>query len=107
LKKRDDNGHSGRLAAVSTAKSKENGKNSRILPTDKTKVIRDTFSFPLDDYALIKTLQDRLLSKSMAVSKSEILRMGLRLLARLKADEIADFSKQIQKLKPGRPRKKA
>lgn len=68
------------------------------------KVIRDTFSFPQADYDLIRSLQARLLAKGTNCSKSEVLRLGLLLLEKLKDNQLQEHAGQLQRLKPGRRR---
>lgn len=66
-------------------------------------VVRDTFSFPEEDYALIGTLRDRLMGAGVAATKSELLRLGLLTLAELSGPELAEAYARVRKLKPGRP----
>lgn len=49
----------------------------------KPKVVRDRFSFPKAEYAVLDALKDRAVKAGTAVKKSELLRAGLKALAAL------------------------
>ena len=70
------------------------------------KVIRDGFTMPADDYALIAQLQATGLEAGLAVSKSEVLRAGLHALKALSPDELRQVLAALEKVKPGRPPKR-
>ena len=69
----------------------------------KTKVIRDSFSFPEHDYRKISELKKACLSAGAHVKKGEILRAGLHLLSRLEISELTQVLEQVEKVKTGRP----
>jgi hypothetical protein len=69
----------------------------------KTKVIRDSFSFPEHDYRMISDLKKTCLSAGTHVKKGEILRAGLHLLSKLELSELTKVVEQVEKLKTGRP----
>lgn len=68
------------------------------------KVIRDTFSLPPTDYALLEQLRGRALSVGLAINKSELVRTGLRLLSELNEADFRQIIQRIDKIKPGRPK---
>ena len=70
-------------------------------PAVKT-VIRDSFSFPEEDYALIAALQNRLLALRRMTTKSEILRAGLKALLGLEDAELLAAIEKVERLKVGR-----
>jgi hypothetical protein len=70
------------------------------------KVIRDGFTMPADDYALIAKLQATGLEVGLAVSKSEVLRAGLHALTALSPDDLRQVFAALEKVKPGRPPKR-
>jgi len=70
---------------------------------DKTKVVRDSFTMPQSDYALIATLKER--ASGVHVKKSELLRAGLRLLSKLTAAQLKKSVADLEKIKTGRPKK--
>ena len=71
--------------------------------TTKTKVIRDSFSFPEQDYRKISELKKTCLAAGVQVKKGEILRAGLNLLTKLNLSELTQVIEQIEKVKTGRP----
>ena len=54
----------------------------------KVKVIRDSFSFPEQDYLKISELKKTCLAAGIHVKKGEILRAGLHLLTQLSLDDL-------------------
>ena len=70
------------------------------------KVMRDGFTMPADDYALIAQLQATGLESGLAVSKSEVLRAGLHALKALSAADLRQVFAALEKVKPGRPAKR-
>ena len=75
-------------------------KKSKIV---KAKVIRDSFSFPEQDYLKISELKKTCLAEGIHVKKSEILRAGLHLLTQLNLDELKKAVDQVEKVQTGRP----
>ena len=69
----------------------------------KEKVVRDSFTMPQNDYALIATLKER--ANGTHVKKSELLRAGLRLLSKLTAAQLKKSVADLEKIKTGRPKK--
>ena len=69
----------------------------------KTKVIRDSFSFPEQDYLKISELKKTCLAAGVHVKKSEILRAGLHLLTQLNLAELKTAVDQVEKIQTGRP----
>ena len=69
--------------AVETVENEANPstKKSKIV---KAKVIRDSFSFPEQDYLKISELKKTCLAAGIHVKKGEILRAGLHLLDKIK-----------------------
>lgn len=69
----------------------------------KTKVIRDSFSFPEHDYRKISELKKAYLAAGIHVKKSEVLRAGLYLLTQLSPDELKKTIEKVEKVQTGRP----
>lgn len=78
------------------------GRHAKPRPPKKVPVIRDTFSFPEFDYALLAQLQAALLKNGHNVSKSELVRAGLKTLAQMSPAQLIKTAKAVEKLKPGR-----
>lgn len=73
-------------------------------PPEKTKVVRDSFTMPVDDYELIENLKKRSLQSGHQITKSEILRAGLLALNRLDDNNFLDQIREVEKIKTGRPK---
>ncbi len=69
----------------------------------KVKVIRDSFSFPEQDYLKISQLKKTCLAAGIHVKKGEILRAGLHLLTQLSLDELKLAVEHVEKVQTGRP----
>lgn len=74
-------------------------------PTERAKLVRDGFTMPAADYALIAELKHRLHDVKREAKKSELLRAGLRALAELDAEGLAAALDRLAPVKTGRPPK--
>lgn len=68
----------------------------------RAKVVRDGFTMPASDYALITQLQRAALHAGLSVTKSEVLRAGLQVLSQLPADALTQALRGLEKVKTGR-----
>lgn len=68
----------------------------------KDKVVREIVSMPPSDVSLLEELRKRSLESGRFVSKSEMVRAGLHVLARLSTDEVAACVDVLEKRRPGR-----
>lgn len=73
-------------------------------PKPKVKIIRDAFTMPEPDYALIKTIQDKALKSGLVVNKSEIIRAGLLALNSMGNSSLKQAVNKVEKVKTGRPK---
>lgn len=73
-------------------------------PLSRKIAVKDTFSFPEDDHALIENLIKSLLSKGVHASKSEIVRAGLHALNDMEIDESIEVISKLERLQTGRPK---
>lgn len=71
----------------------------------KIKVVRDSFTMPVDEYAKIAEIKEVCAKAMMHVKKSEVLRAGLILLAQLDAVQLQRALGSLEKIKTGRPHK--
>lgn len=69
----------------------------------KSKLVRDSFTIPKDEYAAIETLKARGLSLGLAIKKSELLRAGLMVLTGLSDAKLKSALVAVPTLKTGRP----
>lgn len=65
-------------------------------------VVRVQFSFPAEDHQLIDLLQTRGLRQGLKLTKSQIVRAGLRALFSMPPGEFGELVEQSAPLKPGR-----
>jgi hypothetical protein len=70
----------------------------------KVKLVRDSFTMPADDWALIEQLKTRALGFKHPAKKSDLLRAGLQVLASLPDNALKAALDKLQPLKPGRPK---
>jgi hypothetical protein len=75
-------------------------------PEERLQLVRDGFTMPAADYALIAELKHRLHDVKREAKKSELLRAGLQALALLDAPSLAAALDRLAPVKTGRPPKK-
>lgn len=74
-------------------------------PKLRNKPVRDSFTMPEADFALIATLKARALAAQRETKKSELLRAGLHALAALDTPALVAALGQLEPVKIGRPKK--
>ena len=84
------------------AKAKKAGKPAK---TKKPKLVRDSFTMPDGEYALIAALKKRCLDVGVSVKKSEILRAAVANLAKLSDASVLAAVRRLEVIKTGRPAK--
>ena len=70
----------------------------------RQKPVRDSFTMPEGDFALIATLKARLLAAKRETKKSELLRAGLHALAALDSASLLAALNDLAPVKVGRPK---
>ncbi len=70
----------------------------------KTKLVRDSFTMPKDEYQVIEALKERALGLGKHVRKSELLRAGIRALAAMNDKALLKAADAVPTLKTGRPK---
>ena len=73
--------------------------------TKRPKLVRDSFTFPATDYALIGTLKQRVLNAGREIKKSEVLRAGLAVLSALTDAALLKTLDGLARLETGRQSK--
>jgi hypothetical protein len=71
----------------------------------KPKLIRDSFTMPESEYALIAALKKRCLVAGVSAKKSEILRAAVANLAKLSDASVVSALRRLDVIKTGRPAK--
>lgn len=89
------------VSAVPSLSTAPAGKEGR----SKEKLVRDSFTMPRADFALIHQLKERGLGFKRAIRKSELLRAGLQALAAMDDAVLKSLLDRLPALKAGRPRK--
>ena len=84
---------------------KKKAKKAEGKSNDKKKVVRDSFTMPQDDYAMLAALKQSCLKTNMHVKKSELLRAGLHALSKLSAAQLKLAVGKLEQIKTGRPKK--
>ncbi|MHB1188423.1 hypothetical protein [Thiobacillus sp.] len=84
------------------AKDNKAGKPPKV---KKAKLIRDSFTMPDGEYALITTLKKRCLDAGVSAKKSEILRAAVASLAKLSDASVVAAVRRLEVIKTGRPAK--
>ena len=72
----------------------------------KIKLVRDSFSFPSHEHALLAALKKRALKLGREFKKSEILRAGIAHLTSLADAALVATLSKVERVKTGRPAKK-
>jgi hypothetical protein len=74
-------------------------------PKLRQKPVRDSFTMPEAEFALVATLKARAMSGARETKKSELLRAGLHALAALDTPSLLEALNQLDPVKIGRPKK--
>lgn len=77
-------------------------KVSKDVKAKKPKLVRDSFTIPKDEYAVIETLKQRAATLAQPVKKSELLRAGLKVLAGLSDAALRSALQAVPSIKTGR-----
>jgi hypothetical protein len=93
------------VAAVEPVAETAPAKATKV-SSKKPKLIRDSFTFPENDYALLASLKLRALANGHEIKKSELLRAGLIALQSLSDADLVKLLATVERIKTGRPSKK-
>jgi len=92
-------------AAKAPPKATKSAKAPKKPPKLKALLVRDGFTMPEADFALIATLKARALAAQRDAKKSELLRAGLHALAALDSGALVAALGALEPVKIGRPKK--
>jgi hypothetical protein len=84
-----------------TAPTKEKPAKAKV----RVALVRDGFTMPAADFALIAALKARALAGQREAKKSELLRAGLHALAALDGSALVQALNRLEPIKTGRPKK--
>jgi hypothetical protein len=71
----------------------------------KVRLVRDSFTMPETDFALVAVLKARALGQGRAAKKSELLRAGLQMLSQQDPAVLLAALERLQPIKTGRPKR--
>ena len=69
----------------------------------KPKLVRDSFTIPKAEYAVLETLKQRAVQLAQPAKKSELLRAGIKALAAMADAELRAALQAVPAIKTGRP----
>ena len=90
--------------AASAAKPDKKAKKEKKAQ-GKSKVVRDSFTMPQNDYDQIAKLKQVCQKAGLHVKKSELLRAGLQALSKMTVPQLERAIVQLAPIKTGRPKK--
>jgi outer membrane biosynthesis protein TonB len=93
--------------AAPTAKPAPSGKSAKPAKARKVKLVRDSFTMPETEYAVIALLKKRCLKAGVFAKKSEILRAAVAGLMKLSDASVLAAIRRLEVIKTGRPAKGA
>lgn len=93
-----------RKAEVAKLPARRAVKTEPLKPV-KTKLVRDSFTMPEDEYAILGATKKACLKAGIEVKKSQLLRIGLLLLSQTETPALKKLIAELPVLKAGRPKK--
>ena len=91
--------------SVKTLKAPKAPKLPKKPAKPREQLVRDGFTMPVADFALIADLKLRAMAAQRAVKKSELLRAGLRALSAMEDGALLALLGRLEPVKIGRPKK--
>lgn len=91
------------VAETKTNVKPAKGKKGKLAKIKKPKLVRDSFTMPDSEYAVIAQLKKRCLNAGVAAKKSEILRAAVANLAKLGDASVLAAVRRLDVIKTGRP----
>ncbi|TFW35699.1 hypothetical protein E4O92_01640 [Massilia horti] len=91
-------------AAAKTAKAPAKAAPVAAAPIGNPKLVRDSFTMPEQEYAVLAEAKKACLKAGFEIKKSELLRIGVALVGQLDAASLQAVLATLPQLKTGRPR---
>lgn len=91
--------------AVKRAAAAKPAKVEKAAKPHKEKLVRDSFTMPESEYAVLGQVKKACLKNGIEVKKSELLRIGVALISRLDMATLKQVLASLPQLKTGRPKK--
>lgn len=92
-------------AALKPAVAKQTAPHAVKEKAKKDKLVRDSFTMPEPEYAVLGQVKKACLAAGIEVKKSQLLRIGLLLLSHTDVKSLAKLIANLAPLKAGRPKK--
>jgi hypothetical protein len=73
-------------------------------PLDKPNLVRDSFTMPEREYAVLAEVKQACLKAGFEIKKSELLRIGVALISQIDMATLQSVLGSLPQLKTGRPR---
>jgi len=80
-------------------------KTAEELKPRKEKLVRDSFTMPESEYAVLGQVKKACLKAGFEVKKSELLRIGIALISQIDLATLQNVLGSLPQLKTGRPKK--
>lgn len=96
--------------AKKKASKRAASKNKAAAPAEKpkkTKIVRDSFTMPENEYQVLRDMKKACLKAGVDVKKSELLRIGVALIKSMDPAAVKSAVARLAPLKAGRPKKSA
>lgn len=94
-----------KAVAPKTPKAPEKTASEPKDKVKKPKLVRDSFTMPEAEYAVLGEVKKACLKAGIEVKKSELLRVGVALIRRLDTAQLKEILAGLPALKAGRPKK--
>lgn len=94
-------------SSKAAAPKTKDGKTAAPKPpkVKKPKLVRDSFTIPKDEYAVLDELKQRCVKLAQPRKKSELLRAGIKALAAMSDKALLSALQAVPSIKTGRPKK--
>jgi len=93
-----------KAAAAKTA-AKPAEKTAETKNKDSDKLVRDSFTMPEQEYAVLGQVKKACLKAGFEIKKSELLRIGVALISQIDLATLQNVLAALPQLKTGRPKK--
>jgi hypothetical protein len=94
-----------RKVAAKTAPKPAPKPDAKPFKTKKPKMVRDSFTMPKAEFAVIETLKVRAAALKVPTKKTEMIRAGIKALAEMSDTAFLNAVRAVPNLKTGRPAK--
>jgi hypothetical protein len=87
------------------SKASTKPKTEKADKVKKPKLVRDSFTFPKTEYAVLAALKQRALKLAHPIKKGELVRAGIKAMAGMTDAALLQALKAVPTIKTGRPKK--